>query len=138
MNVRPRNYEWTEFYDRVIGLTRHAFAWPAIARRFHATKTAMPRWLNALRAVSTEGFGRIRHYSELRRRLETDAQVRAFFAQSTDALPDVYAEAVKRDLGPLWSWLPQGALRHDHHAYLNAVEPALPGQAFLPSVGASV
>jgi hypothetical protein len=141
MNVRPRHYEWTDFYDEVIGLTRHAFSWPAIAKRFHATKAALPRWLNALRAVSTEGFGRLRHYSELRGRLETDAQVQAFFAQSTNTLPDVYVEAVKRDLGPLWRWLPAGALRHDPLAWLNAVEPARPGlvsahegQAFLPAI----
>jgi hypothetical protein len=120
MNVRPQNYEWPEFYDQVIGLTRHSFSWPAIAKRFQATKSTMPRWLNALRAVSSEGFGRIRHYSELRRRLETDAQVLAFFGQSTCAPPGFYAEQVERDLGPLWRWLPEGALSHDHNAYLKA------------------
>ena len=124
MNVRPLNYSWPEFYDQVIGLTRYTFSWPAIAKRFEATKATMPRWLNLLRAVSSEGFGRISHYSELRRRLETDAQVFAFFAQSTSALPGFYAEQVKRDLGPLWHWLPEGALSHDHHAYLNTDEPA--------------
>ena len=123
MNVRPRGYEWPEFYDQVIGLTRHTFSWPAIARRFQATKARLPRWLNTLRAVSSEGFGRIRHYSELRRRLETDGQVLGFFGQATSELPDFYAEQVKRDLGPLWPWLPEGALDHDHLAYLNAHEP---------------
>lgn len=124
MNVRPKNYTWPDFYDQVIGLTRHSFSWPAIARRFRATKATMPRWLNALRAVSTEGFGRIRHYSALRRRLDSDAQVEAFFAQVTDELPGVYAEKVRKDLGPLWSWLPEGALHHDHRAYLNVQEAA--------------
>ena len=124
MNVRPRNYAWPEFYDHVIGLTKYTFSWPAIAKRFQATKATMPRWLNALRAVSSEGFGRLRHYSDLRRRLETDAQVDAFFGQSTGELPGFYVEQVKRDLGPLWRWLPEGALSHDHHAYLNAQEPA--------------
>ena len=124
MNVRPQNYAWPEFYDHVIGLTKYTFSWPAIVKRFQATKASMPRWLNALRAISSEGSGRLRHYSELRRRLETDAQVDAFFSQSTGELPDFYAEQVKRDLGPLWRWLPEGALSHDHHAYLNAQEPA--------------
>lgn len=123
MNVRPKNYAWPDFYDHVIGLTRHAFSWGAIARRFAATNAALPRWLNALRALSTEGSGRIRHYSALRRRLDSDAQVSAFFSQVTDELPDVYSDAVRRDLGPLWHWLPEGALRHDHHAYMNAREP---------------
>jgi len=129
MNVRPQNYEWPEFYDQVIGLTRYTFSWPAIAKRFQATKATMPRWLNALRAVSSEGFGRIRHYLELRRRLETDAQVLAFFGQSTSALPGFYTEQVERDLGLLWRWLPEGALSHDHHAYLNADEPAVSSRA---------
>ena len=129
MNVRPLNYEWPEFYDRVIGLTRHTFSWPAIARRFQATKATMPRWLNALRAVSSEGFGRIRHYSELRRRLETDAEVGAFFDQTTSALPGFYSEQVERDLGPLWEWLPEGALNHEHLAYLKAEEPGTPSES---------
>ncbi len=137
MNVRPKSYAWSDFYDHVIGLTRHAFSWRAIARRFAATNRAMPRWLNALRAVSTEGFGRIRHYSELRARLETDPQVRAFFSQATIVLPDVYAAAVKRDLGPLWRWLPAGALRHDHHAYLNSHERSGLGPSPLPSLAAA-
>ncbi|MFI5180686.1 MAG: B12-binding domain-containing radical SAM protein [Thermoanaerobaculia bacterium] len=124
MNVRPRNYAWPEFYDHVIGLTKYSFSWQAIANRFQATKATMPRWLNALRAISSEGFGRLRHYSELRRRLGTDAQLDAFFSQSTGELPDFYTEQVKRDLGSLWRWLPVGALSHDPHAYLNALAPA--------------
>ena len=123
MNVRPQNYSWTDFYDQVIGLTRYSFSLPRIAKRFVATSTALPRWLNVVRAISSEGYGRIRHYSELRRRLETDAPVRSFFDQATDDLPDFYANQVKKDLGPLWQWLPEGALNHDHHAYLNTVEP---------------
>src|SRR5205823_588106 len=31
MNVRPRNYSWSRFYDRVIDLTRYSFTWRAIA-----------------------------------------------------------------------------------------------------------
>jgi hypothetical protein len=123
MNVRPQNYSWPDFYDQVIGLTRHTFSWPAIAKRFRAARTAVPRWLNTVRAVSSEGFGRIRHYSELRARLDTDPQVQAFFGQATSELPRFYEEQVRRDLGPLWSWLPEGALDHDPHAYLNSEEP---------------
>ena len=111
----------------MIGLTRHSFSWPAIGRRLRAATDRLPRWLNTLRAVSSEGFGRIRHYSELRRRLETDAQLVSFFDQETDDLPGFYVDRVKRDLGPLWSWLPEGALHHDHHAYLNAHEAVSPG-----------
>jgi hypothetical protein len=27
---------------------------------------------------------------------------------------------VRQDLGPLWEWLPEGALQHDPHAYLKS------------------
>jgi hypothetical protein len=27
------------------------------------------------------------------------------------------------DLGPLWQWLPEGALSHDQNAYLGTEEP---------------
>jgi hypothetical protein len=42
MNVRPKNYSWREFYDHVIGLTRHTFSWRAIANRLRATRTVIP------------------------------------------------------------------------------------------------
>ena len=31
MNVRPKNYSWPEFYDRLVDLTRYSFSWRAIA-----------------------------------------------------------------------------------------------------------
>jgi hypothetical protein len=120
MNVRPKNYEWPEFYDRVVDLTKHAFSPRAIARRFRAGRNAIPRVLNVLRAVSSEGRGRIRHHSEVRRRLEDDVDFRAFFEQETDEIPSFYRNRVREDLGPFWEHLPDGALRHDPRAYLAA------------------
>ena len=35
MNVRPLNYEWTEFYDHVIDLTAYTFSWRTMGRRLH-------------------------------------------------------------------------------------------------------
>jgi len=120
MNVRPQGYEWRELYDHVIDLTKYTFSWRAIARRMAATRRAVPKWLNLVRAVSSEGFGRIRHYSALRRRLDTDGPTRAFFAQTTESLPDFYRAQVRKDLGPFWPWLPEGALTHDPNAYLKS------------------
>jgi len=120
MNVKPQNYSWQEFYDHVIDLTRYTFSRRAIVRRFRATKAPIPRWMNVVRAVSSEGYGRIRYHSEVRRRLDTDPQLRGYFDRSTTQLPAFYESQVRRDLGSLWEWLPQGALSHDHHAYLKA------------------
>jgi hypothetical protein len=120
MNIKPKNYSWRDFYDRVIDLTRYTFSWRAIANRFRATRTAIPRWMNVVRAMSSEGFGRLKFYAELRRRLETDPQVRRYFDRETVELPAFYVEQVRRDLGPLWGWLPAGALNHDPDAYLRS------------------
>ena len=117
MNVKPKHYSWPEFYDYLIDLTRHTFSWHAIIKRFRANKGIIPRWMNVLRAVSSEGFGRIKYYTEVRRRLDTDPQVRRYFEQETNELPKFYVDQIRKDLGPLWEWLPKGALYHDPNAY---------------------
>ena len=118
MNVKPANYEWPEFYDHVIALTKYSVTWPAIWRRFMAIKPAIPRLMNVVRAVSSEGFGRIKYYSEVRRRLDADRPFRDYFEGETTTLPDFFQERIKRDLGPLFYWLPKGAVHHDPNAYL--------------------
>jgi len=120
MNVRPRNYTWFNFYDHVIDLTRYSFSWKAIGRRFRATRGLTARGMNVVRAVSTEGFGRLGYYKEIRRRLDNDPQFLPYFEQETNKLPRFYVDLVRKDLGPLWEWLPEGALDHDPNAYANA------------------
>ena len=122
MNVRPKNYSWRAFYDRVVDLTRYSFSWRGLFQRFRATRGALVRWMHLLRSVSTEGFGRVRYYSEVRRRLDSDPQFAPYFNQETAALPRFYEDLVRRDLGPLWRWLPTGALNHNPNAYLEATE----------------
>jgi hypothetical protein len=78
--------------------------------------------MNVVRAISSEGYGRIAYYTQVRKRLDTDPQVQSYFAQETDELPDFYARQVSRDLGSLWSFLPTGGMFHDHKAYLVSEE----------------
>ena len=73
-----------------------------------------------MRAVSTEGFGRVRHDVKIRGLLDSDLSVRRFFESETRAVPTFYADRVRRDLGPLWQWLPAGGLDHDPNAYLKS------------------
>jgi hypothetical protein len=120
MNIRPKNYSWPALYEQVISLTKHTFSLKAMARRVAATNAFIPRWMNLVRAVSTEGYGRIRYYSAILHRLQTDPSFRAYFEQQTDALPAFYPDKVRRDLGFMWHWLPEGALHHDQNAYLHA------------------
>ena len=110
MNVRPRNYSWREFYDHVIDLTSYSFSWRAIARRFLGTRGLTAQGMNVMRAVSTEGFGRLRYHKDVRRRLDEDAQFLPYFEQETTEIPRFYLDLVRKDLGLLWEWLPEGAL----------------------------
>ena len=119
-NVRPKHYTWPELYDNVIGLRRHSFSWAAIARRMRGNRVPTARWLNFVRAVSSEGFGRIRHDTHVRQLLDRDRSVRRFFEGETDVVPAFYMDKVRRDLGPWWDALPEGALHHDPNAYLKA------------------
>ena len=45
-----------------------------------------------------------------------------FFEQETTELPHFYAAQIRRDLGPLWEWLPPGAVTHDPNAYRESEE----------------
>jgi hypothetical protein len=134
MNVRPLNYSWTQFYDRVVDLVGYSFSWRTIFRRLRATSGINPRWMNVLRAVSSEGFGRLKYHRTIRRHLDTDPEFRPFFEQRTNVLPRFYRDMVRKDLGPLWEWLPEGALYHDPNAYLAAERERLrrAGEALAP------
>jgi len=125
MNVRPKNYTWTELYDRIIDLRKHSFSWRSIGRRLAANDGMLVRSLNLVRAVSSEGFGRIRYETTVRGLLDTDVSVRGFFEGDTTVVPEFYTERVRRDLGPLWESMPAGAMEHDPNAYLNA-QPVAP------------
>jgi hypothetical protein len=127
MNVRPKNYSWTEFYDGLIDVTRYSFSWRAIARRVPATPTAIPKWMNLVRAISSEGFGRIRYHTMIRKLLDTDTSVRDYLEGESDTLPEFYRSRIRRELGPMYQHLPAGAILHDQNAYLQTVkeEPAL-------------
>src|SRR5436190_1442192 len=120
MNVKPKNYGWPEFYDRVIDLTEYTFSWRAIVNRYRASKEAIPRWMNVVRAISTEGFGRIRYHNAVRQMLDQDPTFLPYFDGESESLPQFYVDRVKRDLGGLWDHLPEGALYHDPNAYLKS------------------
>ena len=120
MNVKPANYSWQTLYDQIIDLTRYSFSTRAIFRRFRATQGVTARWLNLVRAISTEGFGRAKYYQEIRDRLDTDPQFLPYFEQESSVLPQFYKDIVRQDLGPPIEWLPESALYHDPNAYLKS------------------
>src|SRR5262249_55654990 len=89
-------------------------------REIQASKVMIRGWINSLWDVSSSGFGRIQYYEEVRRRLDFDRKFRRFYEQETSELPQFYVDGVRKELGPFWEWLPQGALGHDPNAYLRS------------------
>jgi len=136
MNVKPRHYSWPEFYDRLIDLTKHSFSRRMILRRFMANGETIPKWLNVVRAFSSEGSGRIKHFTEIRKRLVTDRPFRRFFEQETTEIPRYFVDNIRKDLGEFWDWLPNGAIRHDPNEYLLSEEREC-SSCTIPETGAA-
>jgi hypothetical protein len=126
MNIKPRNYSWIEFYDRVIDVTKYSFSPRMAIRRFMANGETIPRWLNVVRAFSSERYGRVKYYTEIRRLLKTDRGFRQFFEGENARIPRFFVEGIRKDLGKFWNWLPEGALRHNPNAYLESQTKACP------------
>lgn len=118
MNVKPKNYEWLDFYDKVIDLTAYTFSNKAIYRRLKANPHFTTRWLNVVRAISSEGYGRLRFFNKVRKQLKEDSSFRAYFEGESTVLPPFYLNIIEKDLGKWWDWLPEGAVYHDQNAYL--------------------
>ncbi|SMO53405.1 B12-binding domain-containing radical SAM protein [Solitalea koreensis] len=118
MNLKPKNYDWVDFYDRVIDLTAYSFSKKAIFRRCAATPCFTSKWMNLMRAVSSEGWGRLKFYHQVRKNLVEDKGFRQYFEGETQQLPSFYSNIIKRDLGIWWQWLPAGAIEHNPNAYL--------------------
>jgi hypothetical protein len=132
MNVRPKNYAWPEFYDRLADLSRYSFSWRAIRRRLGATAGTIPKWMNVVRAMSSEGWGRIEYHTTIRRLLDEDRSVRAFMEGETRELPAFYAQRIRSDLGALYRHLPPGGMMHDQNAYLKSSAEAVPAVQLKP------
>ena len=125
MNIKPKNYEWIDFYDKVIDLTAYTFSPRAIFRRFAATPNRTTRWMNVMRAVSSEGYGRLRFYRKVRKKLAEDFSFRQYFERETDQLPSFYSNIIQKDLGFWLDWLPKGAMEHNPNAYLEKTSRGL-------------
>jgi hypothetical protein len=91
--------------------------------------------MNLVRAISTEGYGRLKYHTEIRRRLDKDPQFLPYFEQETTELPRFYLDLVRRDLGPLWEWLPEEALHHNPNAYAESERSSMVDTLLPPRVG---
>ena len=64
--------------------------------------------------------------ARVRSMLDTDKSVRDYLEGETTVLPDFYRDRIRRELGPFWDYLPEGALEHDPNAYLKASAGLVP------------
>src|SRR3989475_12552080 len=71
----------------------------------------------------------LKYHTELRRRLDADPQIRRYFDQETTEIPEFYVKQVRRDLGPLWQWLPAGGRAPRHPPHFKTEEQQPPEQA---------
>jgi hypothetical protein len=126
MNVRPKNYTWSRFYEHMIDLTHHSFSTRTVARRLMANRMAIPRTLNVIRAFAGEGRQRLVYYRTLRKHLAHDIPMRAFFEGESVTVPRFYVDRIRRDLQGYWDALPADALFHDPNAYLRSTTQPSP------------
>jgi hypothetical protein len=116
MNIKPKNYSWIEFFDHLIDITKYSYSPRLMLRRFLANGEIIPRWLNIIRGLSTEHYGRVNYYTQIRRRLDSDPPLRRFFEQETQEIPKYFTDRIRKDLSEFWDWLPNGAIYHDPNA----------------------
>lgn len=122
MNVRPKNYEWPEFYDHLIDLMKHSFSARTVYRRFQATDRPLAKIMNLVRAYSSEGFFRLQYHKKLRGLMDSDHNLRGYLEQKTDVVPDFYVDTITRSLGVFAAFLPEGGIEHDQNAYLKKTD----------------
>ena len=126
MNIKPKNYDWVDFYDKVIDLTQYTFSKKAIYKRFMATPYFTSRWMSFMRAISAEGYGRLNFYRNVRKMLVQDTNFRQYFEGESNQLPVFYKNIIEKDLGAWLLWLPEGAIEHNSNAYLDkTMKPVL-------------
>ena len=120
MNVRPRHYSWTEFFDRVCDLMETAFSARATWRRFSNNRSWLAGLEQVFRTIQNDRGHRLRNWQLMRERLR-DPSVRRYLEGESTRLPDFFVHPVRQDLQHWWAWLPRGALYHDPNAYLKSV-----------------
>lgn len=72
-----------------------------------------------MRAISSEGWGRLKFYRRVRENLIHNRSFRKYFEGESQVLPEFYSDIIKKDLGVWWEWFPQSAVLHDAYAYLH-------------------
>jgi hypothetical protein len=106
LNIRLKNYRVPAFYDHLIDLVGYSFSPRRALRRFRTNRKGTARWLNLLRAVSSEGRGRYRYHRKLRSLMDADTAFVAFLEGESAVLPEFFRNKIRANLGPFFEHLP--------------------------------
>lgn len=117
LNIVMKNYSQAELFDHLIDLMKYTLSPSMIWRRFQANTYPLGKWMNLMRAVSSDksagnGAGMLDYYREVRKRLTTDADFQRFFAGETSAPPAFYLNEIRNSLGPFYEHLPDKVLNY--------------------------
>lgn len=119
MNITPKNYTWEEFYGYFIDLLKYCFSARAINQRFNANKALAPKWITLLLSLTIGGRGKVNHLSNVLKRLQKEKEFHSFVRKETNQIPSFMIEKVKKDLGPMWHFLPNKRLTYNHNVLSN-------------------
>jgi hypothetical protein len=113
LNIIPKHYTWESFYRHFIDLLNYSFSTKSMYRRFNANKMTAPRWLTLLLSLTIGGAGKIRTLSSILDNLQKEPEFQSFVKKETDTVPQFMIDTVRKDLGPLWEWLPNKSLSYN-------------------------
>jgi hypothetical protein len=116
LNIVMKNYSQAELFDHLIDLMKYTLSPSMIWRRFQANTYPLGKWMNLIRAISSDtgagnGAGMLDHYRKVRKRL-TDADFQSFFAGETSAPPAFYLNEIRNSLGPFYEHLPDKVVNY--------------------------
>ena len=104
-NVRIKNYELGEFYERMIDLQSHTFGHKAILRRWRANRGRYVKLTNLGRAI-TEGGWRIKQLARVRELIAREPSFLRHYSGTQQTAPQYYFDEIHRMLGTWARWLP--------------------------------
>jgi hypothetical protein len=113
LNIIPKDCSWEEFYINYIDILKYSFSARAIYRRFKANHMAIPRWITLLLSLTIGGSGKIKYLSAILEKLRREQDFQSFVKKETSRVPAFMIEKVKKDLGPMWYWLPDKSLSYN-------------------------
>lgn len=114
LNVRLKNYTFTEFYDHMIDLVRHSFSPRTLITRFKSNKNLTVKWINLIRSLSSEKSSH-KNFTGIRHLLDHDPEFRAFYGGDSIKPPSYFHRIIKADLGPFYETLPKRVVDYLYH-----------------------